>query len=299
MTLLESVPNVSEGRNRATIAAIGKAFGERGRVLDVHSDPDHHRSVYTVVAEESDLVETLLAGIARTVELVDLRVHDGIHPRVGAVDVVPIVPLGGEMALAIEIAAELGRRAGGEIGVPVFLYAASGEERRPAYFRRGGPAELRCRIESGEVRPAFGPPELDPRSGAVLIGARPPLIAFNIELVTGDVVDAQAIAAAIRESSGGMRGVQALGLYLPSTGRAQVSINVVDVEAAPLVAVVEGVRAAAAARAVDVGRGELVGLLPERAVADPASLGLEALPDDRVLERQLLQWRRATPSRPA
>lgn len=288
MTLLESVPNVSEGRDPSVVAAIGRAFGERGRVLDVHSDTDHHRSVFTIVADEGDLVETLLAGIARAAELVDLRSHDGIHPRVGAADVVPIVPLGvGEMVLATEVALVLGRRVGDEIGLPVFLYGESGDGRRPAFFRRGGPAGLQRRIDSGELQPAFGPSQLDPRAGAVLIGARPLLIAFNVELQSGDLSDAQAIAAAIRESSGGMRGVQALGLLLPGSGRVQVSVNVIDVEAAPLVAVVERVREVAAARAVDVGRSELVGLLPESAVADPASLGLDALPNDRVLERRL------------
>ena len=288
MTLLESVPNVSEGRDPSVIAAIGRAFGERGRVLDVHSDTDHHRSVFTIVADEGDLVETLLAGIARAAELVDLRSHDGIHPRVGAADVVPIVPLGvGEMVLATEVALVLGRRVGDEIGLPVFLYGESGDGRRPAFFRRGGPAELQRRVDAGELQPEFGPSRLDPRAGAVLIGARPLLIAFNVELQSGDLSDAQAIAAAIRESSGGMRGVQALGLLLPGSGRVQVSVNVIDVEAAPLVAVVERVREVAAARAVDVGRSELVGLLPESAVADPASLGLDALPNDRVLERRL------------
>ena len=288
MTLLESVPNVSEGRDPSVIAAIGRAFGERGRVLDVHSDTDHHRSVFTIVANEGDLVETLLAGIARAAELVDLRSHDGIHPRVGAADVVPIVPLGvGEMVLATEVALVLGRRVGDEIGLPVFLYGESGDGRRPAFFRRGGPAELQRRVDAGELQPEFGPSQLDPRAGAVLIGARPLLIAFNVELQSGDLSDAQAIAAAIRESSGGMRGVQALGLLLPGSGRVQVSVNVIDVEAAPLVAVVERVREVAAARAVDVGRSELVGLLPESAVADPASLGLDALPNDRVLERRL------------
>lgn len=288
MTLLESVPNVSEGRDPSVIAAIGRAFGERGRVLDVHSDTDHHRSVFTIVADEGDLVESLLAGIARAAELVDLRSHDGIHPRVGAADVVPIVPLGvGEMVLATEVALVLGRRVGDEIGLPVFLYGESGDGRRPAFFRRGGPAELQRRVDAGELQPEFGPSQLDPRAGAVLIGARPLLIAFNVELQSGDLSDAQAIAAAIRESSGGMRGVQALGLLLPGSGRVQVSVNVIDVEAAPLVAVVERVREVAAARAVDVGRSELVGLLPESAVADPASLGLDALPNDRVLERRL------------
>jgi glutamate formiminotransferase len=288
VALLESVPNVSEGRDLAIIAAIGQAFGEHGRVLDVHSDADHHRSVYTIVADEADLAETLLVGIMRSAELVDLRSHDGIHPRVGAADVVPIVPLRtGEMALANEVALALGRRVGDEVGLPVFLYGVSGNGRRPAFFRRGGPAELQRRIDVGELQPAFGPSRLDPRAGAVLIGARPLLIAFNVELRTGDLADAQAIAAAIRESSGGMKGVQALGLLLPGSGRIQVSVNVIDVEAAPLVGVVERVREVAAARSVAVGRSELVGLLPESAVADPASLGLDALPDDRVLERVL------------
>ena len=289
MALLESVPNVSEGRDQTVIAAIGQAFAEHGRVLDVHSDADHHRSVFTIVADEGDLVDTLLAGIARAAELVDLRAHDGIHPRVGAADVVPIVPLRtGEMALANDVALALARRVGDEIGLPVFLYGESGDGRRPAFFRRGGPAELQRRVDVGELQPAFGPSRLDPRAGAVLIGARPLLIAFNVELQTGDLADAQAIAAAIRESSGGMIGVQALGLVLPASGRIQVSVNVIDVEAAPLVAVVERVREVAAARGVDVGRSELVGLLPESAAAEPTLLGLDALPDDRVLERRLL-----------
>jgi glutamate formiminotransferase len=288
VALLESVPNVSEGRDPAIIAAIGGAFGERGRVLDVHSDADHHRSVYTIVADESDLAETLLAGVARTAELIDLRSHEGIHPRVGAADVVPIVPLGtDQMGLANEVALTLGRRVGDEIGLPVFLYGTSGDGRRPAFFRHGGPGELQRRIDTGELQPAYGPSRLDPRAGAVLIGARPLLIAFNVDLETGDLADAQAIATTIRESSGGMRGVQALGLLLPASGRVQVSINVIDVEAAPLVGVVQRVREAATARGVAVGRSELVGLLPESAVADAASLGLDALPDDRVLERRL------------
>ena len=288
MAPLESVPNVSEGRDPRVIASIGQAFGEHGRVLDVHSDADHHRSVFTIVADESELVESLFAGIARAAEIVDLRSHDGVHPRVGAADVVPIVPLrAGEMELANDVALALGRRVGDEIGLPVFLYGESGDGRRPAFFRRGGPVELQRRIDAGELEPAFGPSQLDPRAGAVLIGARPLLIAFNVDLQTGDLADAQAIAAAIRASSGGMSGVQALGLVLPASGRIQVSVNVIDVEAAPLVDVVARVREAASERGVEVGRSELVGLLPESAVAVPELLGLDALPDDRVLERRL------------
>ena len=288
MALLESVPNVSEGRDPSVIGAIAQAFRGHGRVLDIHSDADHHRSVFTIVAEPDDLVESLLAGIARAAELIDLRSHDGIHPRIGAADVVPIVPIrNDEMGLAEEASLELGRRVGGELGLPVFLYGVSGGGRRPAFFRRGGPGELQRRIDVGEIRPSFGPARLDPRNGGVLIGARPLLIAFNLDLATGDLEDAQAIAATVRESSGGLKGVQALGLLLPASGRVQVSINVIDVDAAPLVAVVDRVRTAALERGVVVGQSELVGLLPEAAAAPAAALGLEALPDDRVLERRL------------
>ena len=288
MALLESVPNVSEGRDPSVIGAIAQAFRGHGRVLDIHSDADHHRSVFTVVAEPDDQVKSLLAGIARAAELIDLRSHDGIHPRIGAADVVPIVPIrNDEMGLAEEASLELGRRVGGELGLPVFLYGVSGGGRRPAFFRRGGPGELQRRIDVGEIQPSFGPARLDPRNGGVLIGARPLLIAFNLDLATGDLEDAQAIAATVRESSGGLKGVQALGLLLPASGRVQVSINVIDVDAAPLVAVVDRVRTAALERGVVVGQSELVGLLPEAAAAPAAALGLEALPDDRVLERRL------------
>jgi len=288
VALLESVPNVSEGRDPMVVEAVARAFAKRGRVLDIHSDPEHHRSVYTLVADEGELADVLFAGIARAAELIDLRAHDGIHPRVGAADVVPIVPLTtGQMPRACGVALELGRRVGDELGLPVFLYGESGDGLRPAFFRRGGPAELQRRIDDRELRPAFGPMRLDPRAGAVMIGARPLLIAFNVELRTGDLADAQAIAAAIRASSGGLPGVQALGLLLPASGRVQVSINVIDVGTAPLVAVVAAVREPATERGVEVGASELVGLLPESAAADPALLGLAALPDDRVLERRL------------
>jgi glutamate formiminotransferase len=286
--VLESVPNVSEGRDPAVIGSIAAALGERGRVLDIHSDADHHRSVFTVVADSAALIDSLLAGIARAAELIDLRRHDGIHPRIGAADVVPIVPIrADEMDVAREAAIVLGRRVGSEVGLPVFLYGESGGGKRPAFFRQGGPPELQRRIDAGDVKPSFGPSRLDPRAGGVLIGARPLLIAFNIELATGTLDDAHAIAAAVRESGGGMRGVQALGLLLPASGRVQVSLNVIDVGAAPLVDVVDRVRDLAARRGVEVGASELVGLLPEEAVAPAGELGLAELPDDRVLERRL------------
>jgi glutamate formiminotransferase len=288
VALLESVPNFSEGRDPAVIAAIGQALGERGTVLDIHTDPEHHRSVFTLVADEGALEQVLFAGIARAAELIDLQSHDGIHPRVGAADVVPIVPLEpGQLQRARGVALELAERVGNELGLPVFLYGASAEGERPAFFRRGGPEELQRRIDSGELAPAFGPARLHPRAGAVLIGARPLLVAFNVELLTGSLEDAQAIAAALRASSGGMPGVQALGLLLPASGRVQVSINVIDVVQASLTEVVAGVRALAAERGVEVGPSELVGMLPEGAVADPDLLGLDELPGSRVLERAI------------
>ena len=288
MTLLESVPNISEGRDPAVIGAVAAALRGSGRVLDVHSDADHHRSVLTVVADEADMVDCLLAGIARAAELIDLRRQDGIHPRIGAADVVPIVPLDPvQMPLALEVADALGRRVGDDLGLPVFLYGASGDGRRPAFFRRGGPAELQRRMDAGDVRPSFGSARLDPRAGGVLIGARPLLIAFNIDLATGTLADAQTIAASVRESGGGMKGVQALGLVLPASGHVQVSLNVIDIVAAPLAEVVARVRTLAEERGVEVGPSELVGLLPEIAVAEPEVLGLPELADDRVLERRL------------
>lgn len=288
MAVLESVPNVSEGRDAAVIESIAAAFRVRGRVLDTHSDADHHRSVLTVVAEADDLVSALLDGIARAAELIDLRQHDGIHPRIGAADVVPIVPIeADQMALAREVALVVGRRVGSELGLPVFLYGESAGGVRPAYFRHGGPSELQRRIDAGDVKPSFGPSRLDRRAGGVLVGARPLLIAFNVDLASGTLEDAHAIAAAVRESGGGMRGVQALGLLLPASGRIQVSLNVIDVTVAPLVEVVDRVRELAAGRGVEVGASELVGLLPESAVAPAAALGLVELPDDRVLERRL------------
>ena len=149
MALLESVPNVSEGRDQAAIDAIGKAFAAHGRVLDVHSDIDHHRSVYTIVADERVLAESLLAGIARAAELIDLRRHDGVHPRIGAADVVPIVPLrAGQMELAVEVALALGRRVGDELGLPVFLYGACGD----GAARRSSAAEARPSCSGGLTR---------------------------------------------------------------------------------------------------------------------------------------------------
>src|SRR5581483_1591909 len=232
---LESVPNFSEGRDRGTIDAIGRALSAHARLLDVHADADHNRSVFTVVGDAAALAEALVAAVACARERIDLRRHEGAHPRVGAADV--------ERArtAALDVAARIG-----ELGLPVFLYGAPG--RGPAFFRRGGPEELQGRVDSGELAPDFGPSKLDPAAGAVLVGARRPLIAFNVNLASDDVEIARAIAAAVRESGGGFPGVRALGLDLPRAGVVQVSMNVEDWEAAALHELVGRVADEAAAR---------------------------------------------------
>ena len=289
------MPNVSEGRDAGAIAAIGEAFSTRARLLDIHSDSDHHRSVFTLAGIDGDdaLVESLVAGIARARELVDLRHHEGVHPRVGAADVVPLVPIRSEdMGRARAAALALGERVGEDLGLPVFLYGEVGPGRRPAFFRRGGPEALQARVDAGELTPDFGPPRLDPGAGAVLVGARAPLVAFNVDLATDDVEVARAIAATVRESSGGFPGVQALGLALAGRaqiGRTQVSMNILDTTRTALHEVVERVTEEARQRGVEVLRGELVGLMPASVAISAAAkpLVLPGLDTSRILELRL------------
>ena len=288
---LEAVPNFSEGRDAAAIGAIGAALGAHAEVLDVHTDEDHNRSVFTLVGEGEQLVEALLAGIACARGCIDLRRHEGAHPRIGAADVVPVVPVRREdAARARATALELARRIGAELELPVFLYADSAEGRGPANFRRGGPEELQRRIDAGELAPDFGPSQLDPAAGGVIVGARPPLIAFNIDLVGANVEAAREIAAVVRERGGGFPGVRALGLDLPRAGHAQISMNVEDWEAAALHDILAAVEREAAARGVEVARCELVGLMPAGAAvaAAAAQLRIDGFDAANVLELRLL-----------
>jgi glutamate formiminotransferase len=280
--VLISVPNVSEGVREDVIEAVGAAF-EPARLLRVHRDPDHGRSVFAVAAPQGELAGALVRGAQCAVRRIDLREHAGIHPHVGAIDVVPVVYLDDEQrGAACAEALTAGALIGDEVGLPVFLYgelATDPSRRERAALRRGGPDELRRRVEAGELEPDFGPPRLDPRSGAVLVAARPPLIAFNVDLATDDVGLARAIAADIREP--GLPGVRALGLHLPARGRAQVSVNVHDHRAVPLAEVVARVRARAA-----IAECELVAPAPAAA--------FDGFPDDVPLrdfdpERDLLE----------
>jgi glutamate formiminotransferase/glutamate formiminotransferase/formiminotetrahydrofolate cyclodeaminase len=282
--LLMAVPNVSEGRDHSALEAIERSLAP-ARFLDLHADPDHHRSVFTLVARQGELSAALL-NLARTaIERIDISAHGGIHPHVGALDVMPVVYLDDERrgpacAEALTAAGLVGE----ELEVPVFLYgelATRPEQRERADIRRGGPAALGRRIESGELVPDFGPRRAHPTAGAVLASARPPLIAFNVDLATDDVELAKSIAAELRESGGGLPGVRALGLYLEDRGRAQVSTNVHDHRAVSLRELVERVRERA-----PVAEAELIGLALRAA--------FQGFPDDVPLrgfdpERHLIE----------
>jgi glutamate formiminotransferase len=289
---LESVPNFSEGRDENTLAALRAAMSEPARLLDVHADWDHHRSVFTLVGSGEELVETLLRGIRRAVELIDLRRHEGAHPRVGAADVVPLVPLRPEQEPdARDAAVALADRVGAELGVPVFFYGRLAEDgREPAFFRRGGTEELERRLEEGELRPDRGPDRLHPSAGAVLVGVRRPLVAFNVNLSAGDVEVAREIARLVRERDGGYPGVRALGLDLPRAGLVQVSMNVTDWEASALHEIVERIVVEAEARGAAVVGSELVGLMPAGAAVEAAGavLRIGGFDPSHVLELRLL-----------
>ena len=289
---LESVPNFSEGRDPEAIAALENALSRPGRLLDVHTDWDHHRSVFTIVGSGDDLVETLAAGISTAAERIDLRRHEGAHPRIGAADVVPLVPLRPEdEPAAREAALALAEQVGDDLGLPVFFYGRLTDDRRePAFFRRGGSEELQRRIDSGELVPDRGPATLHPTAGGVLIGVRRPLIAFNVNLRGATMEAAREIAALVRERDGGFPGVRALGLDLPNAGLVQVSMNVTDWEAAALHTMGATIVAEAETRGAEVAGSELVGLMPAGAAVAAAGslLRIEGFDSRHVLELRLL-----------
>lgn len=288
---LLAVPNLSEGRDSDRIAELEAAFSRSVTLLDLHSDADHNRTVLTLCGDSDALAEALLSGAAAAVEAIDVGAHEGKHPRVGALDVCPLVWLDpADREAAGAAAAEVGERIGA-LGVPVFFYgalASSPEHAERAYFREGGLEGLRLRMRGGELRPDRGPAEPHATAGATLVTARPPLAAFNVELATGDAEVAGEIAAALRESGGGLAGVRAIGLPL-SSGRAQVSTNVHDPTAVPLGVVVERIRELAAARGTRPLEAELVGLVPEAALADyPADVPIRGFdPELALIERRL------------
>jgi len=277
---LLAVPNVSEGRDADALDAIARAFGPG--LLHRSADPDHHRAVFTLQSAPGELHAHVLAGARAALARVDLRAHDGVHPRVGALDVAPIVHLTDELrgaacAEALVLADELAH----ELALPVFLYGALAGGRTRAELRRGGPAALQARVDAGELAPDFGPRRLHPTAGAVLVAARPPLVAFNV-VIDAPLATARAAAAAIRDdgSGGGLPSIRALGLELPASGRIQVSTNIEDHTRTSAADVVAAVR-----RFAPVQRAELVAPAPRAALRDfPADVPLDG---PAALEDQL------------
>ncbi len=291
--LVECVPNFSEGRRQDVIDEIVAAIRSVPRVwiLDVESDPDHNRSVITCVGEPEAVVDAMFRAIAKAAELINLDEHEGEHPRIGATDVVPFVPLRGvTMQDCVELARLLGQRVGEELGIPVYLYEAAAtrpDRENLANIRKGEYEGLKEAIKSDPDRaPDFGPRELGP-AGATVIGAREFLIAFNVYLNTDDVSVAKKIARAVRHSSGGLRYVKALGMLVG--GQAQVSMNLTNFKKTPIFRVVEMIRREAARYGCTITHSELVGLTPLEAMLDVAQwyLQLNDFTASQVLERRL------------
>jgi glutamate formiminotransferase len=290
--LVECALNYSEGRRPEAIAEIAAA-AQGVRVLDVASDADHNRTVLTFVGPPAAVEGAVVAVTAAALRLIDMNQHRGAHPRMGAVDVVPLVPLGeATMEDAVALAERIGARLAGELGLPVFLYeeAARRPERRDlADVRQGEFEGLARRLASEEWRPDFGPPRPHPTGGAMAVGARRFLVAFNVNLGTGDLQIAKRIARAVRARSGGLAGVKAIGLSLSEAGRTQVSMNIVDPCTTPLYRVFELVRLEAERYGVAVAGSEIVGLLPLAVLLEAARyyLRLEDLAERQILEVRL------------
>ena len=286
--LIESVINISEGRRTEVIADLAEIFRAGARLLDYSADYCHNRSVFTLAGNADALFETVFAAVCYAVAHIDLRRHQGEHPRIGAVDVIPFIPLGGtRMTDCIDLARRLGERIGRELAIPVFLYqeAASRQERRNlAEVRRGQFEGLAAKMARPAWQPDFGPAEPHPSFGAVAIGARFFLVAFNLNLATGDLALAKIIAKKIRESDGGLAKVKALAFLVDD--RAQVSINLTDYRQTGLLEVYRAVEEEAARLGIEIANSELIGLLPQRAALDvaAAALALPGLAKEQILE---------------
>jgi glutamate formiminotransferase len=293
--LIECVPNFSEGRNPAVVDAIVASIRDAGaRVLDYSMDEDHNRSVVTFIAPPDVVGEAAFRGIGRAAEVIDLRRHEGVHPRIGAADVVPFVPLeGATLEECAEIAVETGERVWDRLGIPVYLYGSAA--RRPqcvnlSEIRRGGFEGLSAAaLVNSDRRPDIGGPGLHPSAGATVIGARRVLVAFNVNLASADLETARKIARAIRFSSGGLPHVKAMGVLLASRGLAQVSMNLTDIDQTPIHEVLETLRAEARRNGVEIAGAEIVGLVPRRAVEAAAGyyLEIERFHGSRVLENRI------------
>lgn len=292
--IVQCVPNFSEGRRREVVEALVEQIKgvSAVRLLDYSLDYDHNRCVITFVGDREAVVEGAFRAAQKAVELIDMRKHSGGHPRMGAADVIPFIPVSGiGMDECAAAARQLGQRLGEELQIPVFLYeaAASAPERRNLAVLRAGEFEgLQAAIESGR-KPDFGPAQLHPTAGATAVGARRPLVAYNVYLTTADVAVAKKIAAAVRERSGGLANVKALGIYLEGEKKAQVTMNLVNCEATPIHRVVEAIKAEAARYGVGVAETEVVGLVPVQYLLDAAAyyLQLNRFSPEQILENRI------------
>jgi glutamate formiminotransferase len=295
MSLIECIPNISEGREPTAVAAIAAAVGAVPgiRLLDVQSDAAHHRSVLTFAGDRPAVLAAVLALFERTLAQVDMRSHRGEHPRLGAVDVVPFVPIeGATMADCVALAREAGAAVADRFGVPVFLYeeaATTPARRHLEDIRRGEFEGLTAKLQAPEWTPDYGPALPHPSAGATVIGARMPLIAYNINLATDRLDVAKRIATAIRMSSGGFRYVKAMGIALQDRGIVQVSMNLTNFEKTPIFRVFETVKREAARHGVTILESEVVGLVPAAALVQSAEyyLQLEGFRPAQVLEARL------------
>lgn len=295
--LIECVPNISEGRRPEIVREIaGRVDSAPGALLlDTSSDPDHNRTVLTLAGTPEGLLGAVRALYAAALPRIDMRRHAGVHPRIGAVDVVPFIPLeGATMADCITLARQAAELAAREFGVPAFLYgqaAASENRKRLADIRRGEFEGLVKKLADPAWRPDFGPPAPHPAAGASAVGARGFLVAYNIQLDTGDIRIARMAARAVRESSGGLPGVQAMGVLLPERNQAQVSMNLIDHQATPLERVFQAVAREAARLGAGISSSQIAGLAPRAALgsASPAELKIENWRPELILEDALAE----------
>ena len=302
-SLIECVPNFSEGRRPEVVEEIVRAVRSIDGVtlLDHSRDATHNRSVVTFAGSAEPVVRAATAAVGRALELIDMEQHSGAHPRIGAVDVIPFVPLGTtRMEECIDLARRFGEQIATRFEIPVYLYGAAAlrpERQRLAAVRKGQYEGLKEELGIDPSRdPDFGPKRLHPRGGAVAVGARKPLIAFNVNLATDDLIIAQRIAETIRESSGGLPAVQAMGVLLENPGEpryAQVSMNLVDWERTGITRVVNEIRQLARASGTEIDHCELIGLAPAGALLDVAAdaLGLRGFSADQALELRLARDR--------
>ncbi len=295
MKIVECVPNFSEGRRQDVVEAILEVIRavEGVKVLDSSSDASHNRSVVTFVGEPAGVKEAAFQAAKKAAELIDMEKHRGEHPRIGATDVIPLIPISGvTMDECVELARELAEELGEELSIPTYLYEEAAqipERKNLAKVRRGEYEGLKEEISLPERAPDFGPAKLHPRAGATAVGARPPLVAYNINLNTSDLRVAKEIARSIRGSGGGYPSIKALGVLIEETNTAQVTINVCNFREVSLPRIFETVKSEAARFGVEITGSEIVGLVPMEALLDAAVfyLRMDGFQHDQVLERRL------------